>query len=636
MPALAQALIGYAITDRSLRLVSMSEGFGKLVDGAERGMSLEDVLLIFVGQEHTLQDVLELRLPYWYVHAVGAGTAPDERYLDVVVLPHMEGARVAGLLVMIQDVTADMKSLQRWIQERNEWLLQRQAAAEDSLLAGTIPATAQTAGLQQIFAQYGMMFLVTDEALQIQEVGPAFEAYLNRPLRGQTLIEALPLLAGIEQELLSIARGEAAAWRLPGFRLTLDAPGLCDVVFLARAGRPGLLLAARRMDIEAAIEQALRQQRNEATLLYEKLQERTQALHQAMERLSNLDRERRSLMHIMLHDFRSALAQVAGYAEWLESNPAPVSAEDAIPALRAIRQAAEAMNDLVERVSTVDEVERALDEMSWQRVAADAFLAEAVAMWQSVAADSGVSFRYEADESLPAIQGDESLLRRGLDYLFRALLEIVKGEQAVLVVRATARKPWCLIRVEVESLSPQRHGAILRPRLEGRDREAYWNLDLAMARLIVEGHGGHFVVEVERGRLRRIQFWLLQEGGRPRAPEVDTSTPASRPASPEPEVILLGDGLLRIHTASGRVWLRDRPLELTPYEYHLLLELARHPAQAVPYRRLVEAVWGSEQDIPPTTLRVLVWRVRRRLASAGEEERLIRTVRGRGYMLALT
>ena len=81
------------------------------------------------------------------------------------------------------------------------------------------------------------------------------------------------------------------------------------------------------------------------------------------------------------------------------------------------------------------------------------------------------------------------------------------------------------------------------------------------------------------------------------------------------------------------------PVHLAPVEYALLATLAAHAGQLVPYRRLVEAVWGAFGPTPDDQarqlqlLRVHVTYLRRKLEAEPRSPRLILTEPGLGYRL---
>lgn len=107
---------------------------------------------------------------------------------------------------------------------------------------------------------------------------------------------------------------------------------------------------------------------------------------------------------------------------------------------------------------------------------------------------------------------------------------------------------------------------------------------------------------------------------------------AESAGSPEPEPsVRFGD--LEINFAEQRVMVGADEVELTPTEYRLLCELARHAGQVLSSEHLLERVWGVGHEGEPR----LVWRVIHDLRLKIERNPgapHIETKAGSGYRLA--
>src|SRR5215210_7808739 len=76
----------------------------------------------------------------------------------------------------------------------------------------------------------------------------------------------------------------------------------------------------------------------------------------------------------------------------------------------------------------------------------------------------------------------------------------------------------------------------------------------------------------------------------------------------------------------------ERVVELTQREFELLEYLMRNERIVVPRQRLLEEVWGYDPFATTNTIEVFVSNLRRKL-EAGDEPRLLHTIRGAGYVL---
>ena len=96
------------------------------------------------------------------------------------------------------------------------------------------------------------------------------------------------------------------------------------------------------------------------------------------------------------------------------------------------------------------------------------------------------------------------------------------------------------------------------------------------------------------------------------------------------EVLAFSD--LRMDLASREVLRGDRPIELTRTEFTLLEMFLRRPRRVLERSFILEEVWGFDFPTTANSLEVYVGYLRRK-TEAGDESRLIHTVRGVGYVL---
>ena len=74
-------------------------------------------------------------------------------------------------------------------------------------------------------------------------------------------------------------------------------------------------------------------------------------------------------------------------------------------------------------------------------------------------------------------------------------------------------------------------------------------------------------------------------------------------------------------------------LNLTPLEFDLLLEMARHPGQVHTRESLLESVWGYRNASDTRLVNVHVQRLRAKIEHDPEDPQIVLTVRGVGYVL---
>lgn len=89
---------------------------------------------------------------------------------------------------------------------------------------------------------------------------------------------------------------------------------------------------------------------------------------------------------------------------------------------------------------------------------------------------------------------------------------------------------------------------------------------------------------------------------------------------------------LTVDTNTRAVSRNQRKISLSPKEYAVLEYLALHSCQAIDRMTLLEHAWGETIDLFSNTVDVHIRYLRQKI-DRGHRHQLIRTVRGKGYML---
>ena len=100
----------------------------------------------------------------------------------------------------------------------------------------------------------------------------------------------------------------------------------------------------------------------------------------------------------------------------------------------------------------------------------------------------------------------------------------------------------------------------------------------------------------------------------------------------EEDTDLLQFSDLRLNRGTREVYRGDRLIELTAKEFDLLEYLISHPRQVLTREQILERVWGYDFMGDSNIIEVYVRYLRLKLESE-DEQRLIQTVRGVGYVL---
>ena len=97
---------------------------------------------------------------------------------------------------------------------------------------------------------------------------------------------------------------------------------------------------------------------------------------------------------------------------------------------------------------------------------------------------------------------------------------------------------------------------------------------------------------------------------------------------------VLEAGPVTIDLAHRRIVRDGADIHLTPKEYGVLAELARHPDRVISHRQLLRTVWGPAQEEHVEYLRIVIRALRYKLEADPAQPRLIVNELGIGYRLA--
>ena len=94
-------------------------------------------------------------------------------------------------------------------------------------------------------------------------------------------------------------------------------------------------------------------------------------------------------------------------------------------------------------------------------------------------------------------------------------------------------------------------------------------------------------------------------------------------------------GPIRLNTRTQQVFVNDKVLTLTAYEYKVLEYLMLNPEKVISKTELTEHIYSQDFDLDSNVIEVFVLRLRKKIDPQGMIKP-IETLRGRGYRFALT
>jgi len=100
-----------------------------------------------------------------------------------------------------------------------------------------------------------------------------------------------------------------------------------------------------------------------------------------------------------------------------------------------------------------------------------------------------------------------------------------------------------------------------------------------------------------------------------------------------PEVTSFLNGALSIDYATHRVFMRGRPVKLTPIQYRILCHLAENEGRVCTNTELLERIWGPDGRDARELLKMNIYRLRSRLRQHPSDPDIIFNERGTGYVM---
>lgn len=105
-----------------------------------------------------------------------------------------------------------------------------------------------------------------------------------------------------------------------------------------------------------------------------------------------------------------------------------------------------------------------------------------------------------------------------------------------------------------------------------------------------------------------------------------------RQALAEPKDAPVTIGSFRIDEAAHEAFCNESPIQLTPYEFKLLLTLAQHKGRVLTRERLIAEVQGEGVAVVERAIDTHVFGLRKKLGACAD---IIETVRGVGYRVSI-
>jgi signal transduction histidine kinase len=233
------------------------------------------------------------------------------------------------------------------------------------------------------------------------------------------------------------------------------------------------------------------------------------AFNQMTERLGSSEERRRMLLADVAHELRTPLAVIQANLEGLLDGLYPNDRDH----LSLILEETRMMSHLLDDLQTLSTAEAGALRLDRERVAASELVDDAVAAFRVAAADAGVSLDRRVAESVPEVSVDRLRIAEVFTNLLSNALRHTPRGASIVVEAAAGGSSVAFSVTDTGSGIPADQLATVFDRFAKAPGSRGVGLGLAIAKSLIEAHGGEIDVESPPGGGTRVRFSLPGDPG---------------------------------------------------------------------------------------------------------------------------
>ena len=247
--------------------------------------------------------------------------------------------------------------------------------------------------------------------------------------------------------------------------------------------------------------------------MVESLDRKERQLREKIEELEELNKLKSDFVGMAAHDLRNPLAVVEMYSAFLLETPSSAFTEKEVEFLERIRHQSTFMGNLINDLLDVSKIEAGRLELKKSRDDYLQFVRENVSLNAELARRKNISVTCRPGEGSLPLDFDRNKMEQVLNNLIGNAVKFTERDRSVAVTveerggfvrTSVADEGQGIPAEEIPHVFKEFHRASTRPTAGERST----GLGLAIARRIVEGHGGTIGVESEPGKGSTFIFTL--------------------------------------------------------------------------------------------------------------------------------
>jgi signal transduction histidine kinase len=247
--------------------------------------------------------------------------------------------------------------------------------------------------------------------------------------------------------------------------------------------------------------------------LEKRVQERTNELQKALNRLTELNQLKSNFISSISHELRTPLTHIKGYLDLLvEGSLGPINTDQA-DAFNVLLRAEARLEQLIDDLIRFSLAARGELSLSMTTVSLQDLINISVARADKLARPRNISIKVESDEQMPLVQVDSDKIVWVLLQLLDNAIKFTPQGGTVIFKTSSGNKIATIAITDTGiGIPPERLNEIFEPfhQLEGADTRRFGGtgLGLALVRRILDAHGSTISVRSKVNQGSSFEFYL--------------------------------------------------------------------------------------------------------------------------------